>query len=179
MTVKQQRLVRGLVAGLPASVAARQAGYQESTARSGIHALIKTSAPLRHALGRYFDRAGCTDVQVAHALKEALAGRETKFFPYRRERTTKDPESGVEITETEQVIDQREIIAHEPRLRAAELVCRIKGYLGRESADDAGDVPSPTVSITLLWPGHGVESTSPRAIEAREQPTTPARDSKQ
>lgn len=143
LTVRKRKLVKGIVAGIQPTQAARAAGYAESTATHGITKLM-AGAPFRAALGQSLRRAGITDKRLWAGLDKGLDAMETRYFA----------DKGV-------VTDTRDVIAWGPRHQHLETALRLKGYLGRESADDAGDT-RPAVSITLLWPGQVV--SEPAAV---------------
>jgi hypothetical protein len=130
LTVRQRKLVHGLVAGQRPTDAARAAGYSEATAVHGITRLM-AGAPFRAALSRSLSRAGITDTKLWAGLKDGLTALETKFF-----------------ADKGQVTDQRDVIAWGPRHQHLETALRLKGYLGRESVD-AEPLPAPAVTVTI------------------------------
>jgi hypothetical protein len=135
LTVRQRKMVKGIVAGQRPTVAAREAGYSEATATHGITKLMN-AAPFRAALGRSLSRAGITDRRLWAGLDKGLDAMETKFFQHEG-----------------QVVDSRDVIAWGPRHQHLETALRLKGYLGRESADDRDDTPAPHVTIELRLGG--------------------------
>ena len=145
ISVRKRKLLKGVMAGIGPVQAAREAGYSETTATRGVTALM-ASAPFRAALGQSMRRAGITDKRLWAGIDAGLDAKETKFFA---EKVT--------------VTDSREIIAWGPRHQHLETALRLKGYLGRESADDDGDAPRVGVQVVVLgWPE--APEAIPRAI---------------
>lgn len=74
------------------------------------------------------DQEGATLHAAARATADGLEGKETKFFPTLGRRNKKTGKVH---------IPEREIVAHEPRLKAADMVYRLHGAYPRpEDADD-------------------------------------------
>jgi hypothetical protein len=163
MTVKQRRLIKGLASGQSNVSALREAGYAEGTVRAGLTALVGGSKPLREAIGKSMARQGISDRMIFGQVKEGLQATAAVAL-----KLADDPLAPPIVIERPD---------HRTRHGYVETACRLKGYLGRESADDAGDMP-PAVSIMLLWPGQGVDALrqaipATASVEANSMPVAP------
>lgn len=80
LTIKQRKLIAGVVSGMPKRTAAIQAGYSEQSAHAIAHETLKNPEVLK-SLNDIMQEHGITDNYIAQKLIE-LAEAETKGIPH-------------------------------------------------------------------------------------------------
>jgi hypothetical protein len=154
MTVKQRRLIKGLASGQSNVSALREAGYAEGTVRAGLTALVGGSKPLREAIGKSMARQGISDRMIFGQVKEGLQATAAVAL-----KLADDPLAPPIVIERPD---------HKTRHGYVETACRLKGYLGRESADDAGDTPG---AVTIVFNGPVQAAGYAASLTERERVT--------
>lgn len=119
-TVQDRKYVAGRIAGKTKKQAALDAGYALSTAENTKQKLDKKPA-VQRLFKETLDAAGITDDAMARRLKESLDAMETKFW-------AKDGK----------VEEERNVVAHDVRLKAIELAAKLKGLLVDRFQADVG-----------------------------------------
>jgi hypothetical protein len=117
VTLKQVKLINGMLSGLSVAAAARKAGYSESSARSTVYTMLNNLPPKPELIDLMMSR-GITPERIAQVLDECLEAR--KIIPAhipRRGRKSKDSR-----VVTIKVPDYR------ARLRATNIAIKLYGY---------------------------------------------------
>ena len=128
LTSKQRTYFKLLCKGMPATQAARRAGY---SAKNPAQSAYQAWQSIRERLQIALFEVGLTPEGLIHKhLLPALNAMETEFAKFNGR-----------ITET------REVIAWGPRLRAMELVCELGGYFApnEQVSSVSGELGTPKV----------------------------------
>ena len=107
LSIRERKFIKGLIAGKTPTQAMRDAGYKESTSMFMSGKKVKDLQPVIRDL---MEKRGLTDDLLLKKLEEELNAEETKFFQH----------EGI-------VCDERNVIAHGPRLDALDKAFKLKG----------------------------------------------------
>jgi hypothetical protein len=133
---KRRKLLKGIAKGLSQSEASDSAGY--SHRQAGHRALQRMKA---QGLSEMLVKAGCGVDRVLTKFAEKLEAKETKFFAHEGE-----------------VINEREVIAHDIQLRAAIQLGHIH-RLYPQDTDEGSHLPGTTpilnINLGFLDPREG------------------------
>jgi phage terminase small subunit len=149
LTHLQRKAIVEKLKGKTDSRAARDAGYSPATAhRASIDVFGKPVVQAKFA--EIMERAGITDELLAQRLREGLDAKETKFFAHK----------GV-------VKGKRTVVANSERRLTAELVCKIKQHIPKDT-----EPPRAPIQVQLIHVAgdvYAASSTPPaQAVEVIE-----------
>lgn len=121
LTVKQKKLLKGVMEGKSRKQAAISAGYSPASAHSTA-TLTLNNSKVKTAFQNMLDKAGLTDDALAKKFQELVTAKETKFFQ----------KDGV-------VVETRDVEAIETQRKTAEFVAKLKGHLVEKVEHTADD----------------------------------------
>lgn len=119
LTMRERKLIAGIVAGLTVSAAARRAGYSTNTIDDRIHEIVGRSR-VRLAIDQILEGQGISDERLAKALSAGLEA--TKLIPGGHS-------GGPDGQSYMQVPD------YNMRQKYLEILLKLKGYLVNKGQD--------------------------------------------